>query len=239
MPAGRAFTLLGRQRHGQLVESRVRAGGRPQSAREPVRRLRQDAQPLEARIPRPLAGSAPAWSRRLWSRRSLDRLGLGRRLDRVDQGLHALLGQRPLAPSELPCRETVPAPGSSRAPGRLRSSARSCPSPARSGLTFRRGAPVRPGRGTPSPAPPGSAGCARERLTTTWSARSLGCDAAAVVADQRDRRQGRGGAPLASASTMFAEPPLVDSASATSPRGRRRSPGAGRAPRGRCRSRAQ
>ena len=55
-----------------------------------------------------------------------------------------------------------------------------------------------------------------ERVTITWSASALRRDPAAVVADERDRDQLALRA-SASASMMFAELPLVESATATSP----------------------
>ena len=58
-----------------------------------------------------------------------------------------------------------------------------------------RAPPAPAARGTRWPAPPGCAGCARERVTTTWSASPSAAIAAAVVADHGDRAQRRAGAP--------------------------------------------
>ncbi len=83
----------GGDRHRQLVGARLRRGGRPQPGREPVRRLRDDPRQDRALLPRPLARAARDGDAGGRPGLPLGRLGLGRRLDRLDQGLHALLRQ--------------------------------------------------------------------------------------------------------------------------------------------------
>ena len=58
VPAGRAVAVQRRQRHGHLVEPRLRPRARHQPDREPVRRLRHDAQQEGALVPRSLARPA-------------------------------------------------------------------------------------------------------------------------------------------------------------------------------------
>ena len=62
---------------GHLVEPRVRARDRPEPGREPVRRLRDDAQPEGPLVPRPLAAPARDGRRRRSSRRSRRSAGAG------------------------------------------------------------------------------------------------------------------------------------------------------------------
>ena len=82
---------------GPLVGARLRRGGRPQPGREPLRRLRDDARQAGALLPRPLTGAARdghAGGRAGVRGRGV---GLGRLVDGVDEGLHALLQRtRPL-----------------------------------------------------------------------------------------------------------------------------------------------
>src|SRR5215210_6754209 len=94
MPEGSAVTV--RNGHGQLVQPRLRQGGRPQSDREPVRRLWGDAHASEPPVPESLAltpgGGDPCGGEGV----PLDRLGLGWELCRQHEGLHALLRHRTL-----------------------------------------------------------------------------------------------------------------------------------------------
>ena len=68
--------------------------------REPVRRLRPDPRPAARRY-RDRSRTGRAWSRRRCRGVPLDRLGLGRRLGRQHEGLHALLVDRALSPARL------------------------------------------------------------------------------------------------------------------------------------------
>ena len=91
VPPGRAVAVQRRQRDGHLVEARLRPRARHQPGREPVRRLRHDARQEGALVPRPLARPARHGHAGRDRRVRLGRLGLGRLVDRLDQGLHALL----------------------------------------------------------------------------------------------------------------------------------------------------
>ena len=105
---------------GLLVEPRVRPRDRPQSRREPVRRLRPHPRSGERALHRPLPiapGDGDAGSR---SRVSLDRLGLGRRLVGSDEGLHALLHDGPLGSPQLRAGDAE------SVPPRLRSAVDDC-----------------------------------------------------------------------------------------------------------------
>ena len=85
-----------RHGNGQLVPARLRTGDRPEPGGEPLRRLRDDPRQESALLPRPLAAPARDGHARGRARLQVDRLGLGRRLVRLDEGLHALLGERTL-----------------------------------------------------------------------------------------------------------------------------------------------
>jgi hypothetical protein len=97
LPASGPVALHRRRRDGLVVDARLRARDRPQPAREPLRWLRPESRPRGAAVPRPLATPArngdPACRRGV----SLDRVGLGRLVDRQHEGLHALLVDRALA----------------------------------------------------------------------------------------------------------------------------------------------
>src|SRR5688500_8098611 len=95
MPKGCAVTM--RDRHRQLVEPRVWEGRRPESDREPVCRLRRDAEACESAVHESLALTPGDGDAGRGEGVPLDRLGLGRRVARVNEGLHALLHDRPLA----------------------------------------------------------------------------------------------------------------------------------------------
>ena len=91
-----------RNRIRPLVDARLRRGGRPEPGREPLRRLRDDPGQDRVVLPRPLA--PPGRDGHAGGRRGVRvrRVGLGRGLDRLDEGLHALLVDRPLDRSGLP-----------------------------------------------------------------------------------------------------------------------------------------
>jgi hypothetical protein len=82
---------------GTLVGARLRRGRRHQSGREPLRRLRHESRPRRPQVPEPVSPAPRDGHARSRRRIQRDRLGLGRRLGRIDQGLHALLRHRPLA----------------------------------------------------------------------------------------------------------------------------------------------
>ena len=83
-------------RHRQLVGARIRRGDRSQSGREPLRRLRDDSRRDGALVPEPLPRTPRDGHPRYCRGVRLGRLGLGRCLERIDAGLHALLRHRPL-----------------------------------------------------------------------------------------------------------------------------------------------
>ncbi len=92
------LTVRRRFRERSLVESRLRVRDRHQPDREPVHRLREGARPAHAALRRQVAaeeGHGDAGGR---ARVPLHRLGVGWRLVERDEGLHALLDQRPLSP---------------------------------------------------------------------------------------------------------------------------------------------
>jgi hypothetical protein len=88
MPAGGAIALRGWEGHGLLVRARVRRGGGPESAREPVRRLRSGPRPRHPPLLRPLAAPPRDGDCRRRAGISVHQLGLGRQLVRIDEGLH-------------------------------------------------------------------------------------------------------------------------------------------------------
>ena len=88
---------------GELVAARVRARDRSQSDREPLRRERPRLPRRELALRRSLEAPQRDGARR-WEGRArvpLDRVGLGRLLERKRQGLPALLGQRRLRGSRV------------------------------------------------------------------------------------------------------------------------------------------
>ena len=97
MPAGRAVAVQRRQRHRHWSEHAYGEAVDLNPRREPVRRLRHDTRQDGALVRRPLATSARDGDARGRARVRVDRLGMGRRLVRLDEGLHALLGVRPLS----------------------------------------------------------------------------------------------------------------------------------------------
>ena len=105
MPARRALTV--RERNRQLVTACLRARRRPQPHREPLYRLWAHPRTGQHSVPEPV--EAPARNGHACSRASvpLDRLGLGRLVGRVDEGLHALFLDRPLELTERPLRRDV------------------------------------------------------------------------------------------------------------------------------------
>ena len=92
---------VGGRRSGLVVEPRVRPRDRPQPAREPIRRLRQGTGRQEVAVRRALATAEGHGDRGSRAGLPLDRLGLGRHLDRRHEGLHALLGERAVARGPL------------------------------------------------------------------------------------------------------------------------------------------
>ena len=63
VPAGGPVAVRRWQRHGQLVDARLRARGRHQPPREPLRGLRPEPRPGDAPLLRPLASTGAGWSR--------------------------------------------------------------------------------------------------------------------------------------------------------------------------------
>ena len=55
---GGPVAVHGRARHRLLVDARLRAGGRSQPGREPLRRMRPEPRPRRRSVPRPLAAPA-------------------------------------------------------------------------------------------------------------------------------------------------------------------------------------
>src|SRR5205823_7373601 len=117
MQAGGALAMRRRTRHGLVVRARLRRGCRSEPAREPLRGLRPEPRSRDQALLRPLAPQARDGHDCGRPRLSLDRLGLGRKLERLDEGLHALLGLRALvsAPA-MPAPLPVPRSGFAYAP---------------------------------------------------------------------------------------------------------------------------
>src|SRR5262249_44256140 len=82
--------------HPPLVDARLRRGRRPRSAREPVRRLRHDARQDRSLVSQAVAPPARDGHAGRAPGLCSGRLGVGRFVVRLHEGLHALLGQRPL-----------------------------------------------------------------------------------------------------------------------------------------------
>ena len=82
---------------GTWSEHAFGEGGRPEPRRESLRRLWSEPRPPEPALLQPLGAAAWDGDPCGRSRLPLDRMGLGRQLERLDQGLHALLGVGTLA----------------------------------------------------------------------------------------------------------------------------------------------
>src|SRR6266508_1033416 len=132
VPAGVRVALHRPQDDRHVVGACVRAGRRPQPAGESLRGLWNDASRRHEAVPRPLAAAARDGD--AGGRRSVpvDRLGLGRRVGRRHEGLHALLGQRALAFGLAGKEEPWPGFATARTPAAC--SASDCP-PTRAATT--------------------------------------------------------------------------------------------------------
>jgi hypothetical protein len=91
VPAGGALPLLGRHRYGRLVAARLWHGSRSEPNRKSVRRLWTHSHARKPAVPRPLTAAPRNGDAGGRSSIPVDWLGLGRRLDWLHQGLHALL----------------------------------------------------------------------------------------------------------------------------------------------------
>ena len=191
------------------------------NAPSPVARQSRTSDALDARERRRLAGQAREEARR--RRRARPRPRSRRRARRCRRC------RRGAARSPAGARR-----GGSRRPA-------PCPRRGRGRAATRAHRPIssQQRRATRWPAPPGCAGCAPSGVTTTWSASALGGDPAAVVADERDRQQPAPARLLQRGDHVERVAARREREQRVARAARRRSPGARRSPRCRCRWRSQ